>query len=904
MTRCRIVLVLFVTFVVLALHPPISAAPQSIHLLALRVEFPFEDPDDFTTGGRGVFDLRTPAEALAAADTNENVFRYPYDLPPHDANFLSNHLHALANYLHVASRGQVNLTWEMFPPTGAAYTAPRELAWYGSASNDADQLDRWVTFLNDALGVSAADIGALNRFDSFLVFNASVSRQEILSTELPALALTPVELARSTVTVPSGVQSAWFIPQQIQEPGGVIGLNGTFVSTFFATQNVPVLLNTATGGSSLGGWTVMDIGSDNLIRRLKPNGDTTAVLGFIPALPMAWEQTRLGWLDPVEVRRDTTMQLAYLGISNTDLSHAIRVPITQDEYYLLELRKSIKDTGDFRTWDHPEIDYSRDDTSGVWLRPKNDFYDAYTPGSGVIVYHVDEARIRQWEPTNEVNNHRERPGIYIVEADGYRDIGIVNLLGHPRSSQGIGNPQDPFKVTGDTLHATGEWGPGRPVSIANDGSHTGIRIVTSPYGVTGDSVTVSVQWINESNESARRTRYVGGSVVEGVTAGPLFEAWTSLTTDTVIVFATNDQNVWVLDTDLEPVQSDTGVIGRTNFPILHKPAITGNGEITVYGANQTARFVHSATGWRRYESATDPWIAPTLVADLDRDGFPYTIRWDSVGVIAAAKSSAETWTFSVGDSLVAQPTIGTWQDDGFGYLYAATPRRVVVISRKGLEVDRFNIGSADSTWRFSHPALTRETGYVASGESFVLVRDRDRSATLFDDGRIHLAGRMAATPAIVSRDNALRIYSATDDGWLTRIDVTSTGGQPVWSQLYGDAKNSNTPRVISSTGPTPSSELMPRDQAFCWPSPVGNTEAHIRFYLTSRADIEARVYTSLGELVWRGTLDAGASSPNAHHEMTWPGGVKFASGLYLIRLEAKGVNGSRSGITIPVGIAK
>ncbi len=901
MIRRRLVLVLFVTFAVLALHIPTSAVTQNIHLLALRVEFPFEDSDDFTTGGRGVFDMRTPAEALADADTNENAYRYPYDLPPHDADFLENHLRALANYLNVASRGQVNLTWEMFPPTGAAYTAPRDLAWYGSASNDDDQLDRWVTFLNDALGVSASDVGALNRFDSFLVFNASISRQEILSTELPALALTPVELARSTVTVPSEVQSAWFIPQQIQEPGGVIGLNGTFVSTFFATQNVPVLLNTATGGSSLGGWTVMDIGSDNLIRRLKPNGDTTAVLGFVPALPMVWEQARLGWLDPVEVRRDTTMQLAYLGISNTDLPHSIRIPIAQDEYYLLELRKSIKDVGDFRTWDHPEIEYSRDDTSGVWLRPKNDFYDAYTPGSGVIIYHVDEARIRQWEPTNEVNNHRERPGIYIVESDGYRDIGIVNLLGHPRSSQGIGSPQDPFSVTGDTLHATGEWGPGRPVSIANDGSHTGIRIVTSPYGVTGDSVTVSVAWVNESNESARQTRYVGSSAVEGIAVGPLFDTPSA---DTVVVFATIDGDIWVLDSNLEPFLSDTGVIGQAGFSIQHKPAITGNGEITVYGANSTARFVSTTSGWQKTETASSPWASPPITADLDRDGSSYEVAWDATGTITASRNGAGVWSFNVGDSLVAQPTIGTWHDDGFGYIYAATPKRVVVISRTGLEVDRFSIGSADSTWRFVHPVLTREAGYVASGESFVLVRDRDRSTTLFDDGRIHLAGRMAAAPAIVSHDGTLRIYSAADDGWLTRIDVTSTGGQAVWSQLYGDAENSNTPRAIPSTGPTPSTELMPRDQAFCWPSPVGNTEAHIRFYLTSRADVEARVYTSLGELVWRGTLDAGATSPNAHHEMTWPGGAKFASGLYLIRLEAKGVDGSRSGITIPVGIAK
>jgi hypothetical protein len=898
-------------------------AVETIQILVMRVDFPYEEEDDFTTGGRGLFDLRTPEEALSDDDENENPFRYPYDTPPHGVDFLNNHLTALANYVDVASRSQVELEWFIYPPEGDAYTAPKNLAWYGSASDDKEQFERWVTFLYDALGLVEPDIPRIKGYDSYLVFNSSISFQDILSTELPALALTPAEFERfgiglpSETSTPQGKSSMWFIPQQIQQPGGVIGMNGTFVSTFLASLGVPVLVNTATGGSSVGGWTVMDIGSDNLIQRRTSAGDTTSVLGFVPCLPMAWEQIRLGWLEPVEVHADTTINLAYLGLRNTELPHAIKVPITGDEYFLIELRKSIRDSGTFPDWDHPEIEMSVGDTSAggsegsVWLRPENDFYDAYTPGSGVLVYHVDEERIRQWEPTNEINSHRERPSIYLVEADGYRDVGLTNYFGHPRSSEGIGSPRDPFSVTGDTLYALGDIEPGHPVSLANDGSHSGIRIITSQLGVTGDSVAVTVEWVDTPDAPERVARNIGAPVVEGITVGAVFEQWSGESTEEMVLFATQDGNIWLLNSDLEPMYTTDGIIGHTDITLTHKPEITGSGEIAVHGPDSVVQLKYVASGgqggasssWSINTLNAAEWTPPPIRADLGRDGTAEVVYEELDSWVTGKPAYSPIPDF---DPFVGQPTIGirpVGTSDGFGYMYRAQTRKVTAYSPTRLELARFELGFADSTEVFTGPVLTTSRGAVLPGKHAIWLVEGDltdaRKGPLVP-GTISGAGALLQTES-----GQTGAYVATEQGWIYGYPGLLGDAVPLWGQYYADASHSNTVDVTQFPGQVPIiAEVMPSDRAFCWPSPVGNAEGHLRFYLTQRADVEAHIYNAVGELVWQFSVLAAQTFANTENQLAWPGGRKFASGLYLIRLEATAEDGSHSGVTIPVGIVR
>ena len=88
-----------------------SAAQEEVEdwrILALRVDFPLEEPDEPTTTGRGGFDLRSLSEALPD-------YRHPYDTPPHDRVHYEHHLEALARYYGVVSGGRVRIESRVFP---------------------------------------------------------------------------------------------------------------------------------------------------------------------------------------------------------------------------------------------------------------------------------------------------------------------------------------------------------------------------------------------------------------------------------------------------------------------------------------------------------------------------------------------------------------------------------------------------------------------------------------------------------------------------------------------------------------------------------------------------------------------------------------------------------------------
>ena len=878
-----------------------------MHILALRVEFLEEDRDDFTSGGNGLFDMRTPAEAMTGGG-DMPVFRFPYDLPPHDGQFLENHLQALANYVSVASRGEMAITWEIFPPDPSpAYNTGTYLAEYGSGADEQTKLEGWVRFLRDGLALAADDVGDLSRFQSFLVFNASVAVQGALSTELPPVALTPAEIARSGVSgVPAAVTSAWLMPQQIQEPGGVIGLNGAFAKTFLATRGLPVLSDTKTGGAAVGGWTLMDVGADNAIKRyrpgINPDSDTTYVLSFLPSLPMAWEQTRLGWLTPAEVRGDTTIPLAGLRVQSTSLPQAIRIPITDTEYYLVELRNSTWE--DTRT--HIGIDYSRDDTSGVWLRPENDDYDAYTPGSGVLVFHVDEDRIARWEPTNEINTRADRPGIYLVEADGYRDIGVTNYIGHPRAGEGTGSRNDPFPVSGTkTLYMDGDMAPGHPVSLANDGTRTGLELTFEPYqGATRDSVNVVVRWGGGAGLASMVSRYIGSPVVEGVALGTVgSEPGTE-----AIVVATEDGGVWAFDRTLTPIGSADGRIGTLGETPAFRPVIAENGDVFVYGATTAVQCRLHAGSWQSWGTTPGPPPENDIAGDMDRNGGSQPIHFTADGTLIAERTDlyggGPRWIVGFPDSLAAPPSFGDIENDGYPDVFAVRKRSVEVISRAGTSTMTWRLGSADSTDAFRGSALTVQYGAIVPGRNSLYVFAGTEHP--FAMRKITFPGEIMGTPALFENDGNVCAAAGLADGWFVARSVGSSDDvRVIWDQVRGDA--GATGRLDESRLSAPTSmvdELMPKDRAFCYPSPVGNSTARLRFYLSERANVEASIYAAAGELVWTGSLAASETTSSAANELSWPGGTAFVSGLYICRIHASTQSGRSSNVVFPIGIAK
>ena len=476
--RRRVDLALLLGFCWTLLSSAATAAEDEWRVLALRVDFVRESPDELTTTGVGAFDLRSAEEAAAE-------YALPYDLPPHDRAYFERHLTALARYYEVVSEGQVAISAEVFPRAmRQAYSLPQPMLHYGNGRTTEEIGAKWIELLRDALAATLADPNGprLDEFNSFLVFHAGVGYETGQLNDIRSVFLSESDFARfngGPLTVGDAeIAQAWILPES-PSLNGRAGLNGLLAKFFGHQLGLPGLSNFADGLPALGGWSLMDVGANasGYVRT-----DSLAwVVGFAPPHPMAWSKMQLGWIEPVVVRRDTVLSLLATDRSG-DLPKAVRIPIDAREYFLLENRQQRGQRGgaedEGKVWIDPEqvaID------EGVWVAMEE--YDAFVPGSGVLIWHLDEGVMARAADPSAVNNQPQWPGIALEEADGYRDIG------NPRRAwerQVEGGADDPFFIGGQTL-----FGPAtRPDSRSNREWATGIEIEV--LSAPGDTMQVAI----------------------------------------------------------------------------------------------------------------------------------------------------------------------------------------------------------------------------------------------------------------------------------------------------------------------------------------------------------------------------------------------------------------------------
>ena len=312
-----------------------TEAAAEWRILALRVDFPRENPDELTTTGIGAFDLRSAAEA--AED-----YVLPYDLPPHDRAYFERHLTALARYYEVVSAGRVAISSEVFPRAAQqAYTLPQSMLHYGNGRTTEEIGAKWIELVRDALDAALADPDGprLDEFNSFLVFHAGVGYETGALNDIRSVFLAERDFADfngGPLTVGGvEIEQAWILPES-PRLNGRAGLNGLLAKFFGHQLGLPGLSNFANGLPALGGWSLMDVGANasGYVRT-----DSLAwVTGFAPPHPMAWSKMQLGWIEPVVVRRDTVLSLLATDRSG-DLPKAVCIPIDGREYFLLENRQ-------------------------------------------------------------------------------------------------------------------------------------------------------------------------------------------------------------------------------------------------------------------------------------------------------------------------------------------------------------------------------------------------------------------------------------------------------------------------------------------------------------------------------------------------------------------------------------
>ncbi len=454
----------------------------TFRLLAILIEFPPDD-DPATTGNGTFGDVMDANEAIYG-----EIFPELFDIP-RDAAYFREQLRYLAQYYEAVSYGKLRIEATV-PDT--IFTAPERMAYYG---DNTETSRRQSALLRDAV-LRADPLVDFSAYDGLFLFHAGAGEETDVLGDSPGdiwtvyLALPDLAAALAD----SGMEESFRgIPTDDRTESG---------DTFFVTEAV-ILPESETqdsfGGRPLAQWILgvaahmmgRLLGAPSLFDTDSDDGTSSQGIGnfgimgtglwnsggILPPHPCAWTKVFFGWEEPLLIERDTTIALPLVERADPR-AKILKIPIHEDEYWLVENRyKDENGNGRF--------DFDDKNGDGI-LYPFEDSYEGAEfdwsipaegsiEGSGIFIWHIDEAKIREsgdFRSRNAVNADPDRKGVDLEEADGIRDLDR-----RATSLESFGSPADSWRVGNRT-----RFGPDTdPGTRTNYGARTGITIeVASP----------------------------------------------------------------------------------------------------------------------------------------------------------------------------------------------------------------------------------------------------------------------------------------------------------------------------------------------------------------------------------------------------------------------------------------
>lgn len=401
---------------------------QIINLAAIRVEFN-EDSNALTTGN-GLF-----------AIDSVTLDSFAVDPAPHNRAYFQDQITAVDNYFNNVSNGRVRVRGDVFPVgLDDAYKLPHEMRYYNPNTSTEDT-DRGIAKLFVDAVITADNDTSFNYadYDLVVIFHAGVGRDISLDfdetpQDIPSLYITRQFIAQNLDTVFNGlavdngnwmVDKAILLPETENQQGIQLAMTGLFAANIGSYLGLYDLYSTEEQRSGIGKLGLMDAGLFN-------------ANGLIPAPPSAFSRKILGWETPYILNEPSTeINIARFKSANTDgLPTIIEIPVNEDESFLLEYRGNHQDNLDSVLY---EIADQRDEFPGymeilktnyrdrIEISPNGvllsvDDYDLGMPGNGILLWHIDNAAIRNAED-RQINNNPLWRAVDVEEADGSEDIG-------------------------------------------------------------------------------------------------------------------------------------------------------------------------------------------------------------------------------------------------------------------------------------------------------------------------------------------------------------------------------------------------------------------------------------------------------------------------------------------------
>jgi M6 family metalloprotease-like protein len=997
--------------------PHISSA-ETLRILGIRVEFQEEDPDDPRTTGNGLFDMRTQDQFLE--DEGHLI-----DPSPHDTLYFKRHMDALHNYWYAASESQLALDGEVFPKSGSfAYRLPYPMAHYGAPDSTlAGKVEMLRQFFHDSFNL--ADSFSVHgdsqvygidfsRYDCFVIFHAGSDLQSDLGelvNPTPGDLFTGFIVLGDTVWVNGGaypITEGTFMPETQSQDNRVAALNAVFAHEFGHQLGLVDLYNTENFMTQVGDFSLMD---NNFADVGVDVGYGIYVSGVLAAYPDAWSKAFLGFVRPEQIREENDIRLFASEMLGDDLQ-LIKVSINSEEYFLIENRQADIDRDGFSG-------LRADPVTNVVLGPVdadmnyNREYDWLLPGSGILIWHVDEGVAyldydgdglnNFWD--NDLQLDKDRRFLTIVEADGIIDFGGNYYTGYgqkedmfykgnntaltpntfPSSKsrnksnthiwiENIGYSDTvmsldisqrwyqsgfPQKVVPETtvsslvyadvnndgnveIFASSErfiyaWGPGGTKLISNpdvlqtfelNGDTTYLPLAVfaeSDYTFFGppvlgdlngdDTLEVVAITVNgkvyawhpyDLNEDGRADVLdgfpiqLGGLIGTGIWLGPIIANFDSVKSNLEIFVATKR-----LDVGTVVISSDGRILHSSNF----EGFVLGLATTDNYRTNfmiRTDFYTASLCIWDIYshefrecvDICGDALPFP-VVGDIDRDDRLDVIhRCSGNGMIFAYDSALnplEGFPVSIGERRQSAAVLGDIDKDGYLEIVVTSPDKIFAYSFNGTAVSNFPITvshpGGETDLIDSSPILgdVDGDGYpdIVVGTKNKQILAYNKYGKMVDGFPLACGGNINSSTILVNLDKDIQaeLLAASDDGFVYAWDLPGEYESETfpWTQLGYDAGHTNYfPKESLPPIPPVAGELLPRSLAYNYPNPAEN-ETRIRYYLREDAEVSVRIYDLSGTLV---DEFSGPGKGQTHNERLLDCS-KFASGVYLCRVEAK-----------------
>ncbi len=415
----------------------VKSGLDSLNILAIMVQF---QPD--------LYDATVGNGRLGSVYSEQTASRTDIVDPlPHDKIYFENHLEFVKNYYEKNSLGKLHVNYTVADNIVTLdYTMRNYSPEVGS-----DDFSGVVALAQEAWQKFAAQNPNFDftHYNMFVIFHAGVGRDVSLpgsiglERDIPSVYLSLQSMRYYLGSTFTGIDvgnnfkitnSAILPETESRESATIVGtvlyqltINGLAVSMVGSRLGLPDLYNTETGYSAIGRFGLMD------------GQSIFAYGGAFPPAPSPIEKMWLGWIEPKEVylksgKIDLTTYMEFQA-GDTAL---VKIPINPSEYFLIENRERDADNNGavitYKLGSRAHTIILSNDTTGFnnydidTLRgviTDIDEPDWALPGSGIVIWHIDENVINENRASNTINNDKTHKGVAVVEADGIFDIGEI-----------------------------------------------------------------------------------------------------------------------------------------------------------------------------------------------------------------------------------------------------------------------------------------------------------------------------------------------------------------------------------------------------------------------------------------------------------------------------------------------